>query len=161
MSKVYYCTKVSDFRTCGETDPIKFEVGRYSTCKSCRNKIVRERTKERKVLDSEETHNKTDPSHNIRNLIMDIIKYTPIMYNKSIIEKFEDNDNDISEVLTKCTEDLDKYKIHVKNDILYLSRHIEFFDEYRKQTKNEISNLMEEIKELKKEIFDLKNSKNN
>jgi hypothetical protein len=138
MPKVYFCTKVVDFKTCGETNPDNFPSGRYSTCKTCRNKNVRDYNKEKKILESEESNKKTDPSHNIRNLIIDTINYTPIVNGKSVYDKFQDIDYDVTDVLNKCTNDL---------------------DEYKKQMNKEFTKLMEEIKELKKEIFDLKNSK--
>lgn len=45
--KVYFYTKTKDFITCGEANPENFAPGRYSTCKACRNKYVRDYNKEK------------------------------------------------------------------------------------------------------------------
>ncbi len=50
----YFCTKSSDFFTrCGETNPVNFFPGRYSTCKECKRSYDRSVYKVKKMLANE------------------------------------------------------------------------------------------------------------
>ena len=134
-TKVYYCNKSENFKVCGETNPENFPVGRYSTCKNCRNKSVREFNKEKKMEYNEEKNKVIDPSANIRYLIVDTIRNAPIIDGQSIEAKIKNNEYDISEVLC-CNSD----KIENAMKQIYL----------------EFGKMSEKIKELEKEISDLK-----
>ena len=49
MTKEYYCNNIIDSKECGETEPEKFTLGRYTKCRKCRNEAVRkhyQKTKE-------------------------------------------------------------------------------------------------------------------
>jgi hypothetical protein len=136
--KVYYCTKTKDFLTCGESDPANFIPGRYSTCKACRNKYVREHNKEKKASESEEKNKEIDPGSNIRYLIIDTIRYAPIINGKSVEEKIRGNEDDISDVLCTNSDSLDAFK---------------------KEMLNEFIKMNQKIKELENEIVSLKSKK--
>lgn len=45
MEKVYFCRQRNNGTECGETDPSKFPEGRYSACKECRKRFIREYNK--------------------------------------------------------------------------------------------------------------------
>jgi hypothetical protein len=137
-TKVYFCTKTKNFKVCGETDPSKFVDGRYSTCKECRNKYVRDYNKEKKLNEAEEKNKEIDPSANIRYLIIDTIRHAPIMDGHSVEEKIRGNEDDISEVLCTNSDNLDKFKI-------------EIYKEFNK--------LHEKIRDLEQEILKIKESK--
>jgi hypothetical protein len=135
MPKVYFCTKIKNFATCGETNPDNFPPGRYSTCKECRNKYVREYNKDKKDEVDEEKSKQIESHHNIRYLIIDTICNTPIISGKSIENKIRDNDDDISQVLETCGNGLENFK---------------------KQVYIEFGAMMKRISDLEKEIQILK-----
>lgn len=134
-TKVYFCTKTKDFKVCGENNPENFVIGRYSTCKECRNAYVREYNKEKKLNEAEEKNKEIDPSANIRYLILDTIKNAPMINGKSVDEKIRGNENDISEVLITNFDNMDKLKM-------------EMFSEMKKMM-TKISELEHEINKLK------------
>lgn len=135
MPKVYFCTKIKNFTTCGETNPENFPSGRYSTCKDCRNKYVRDYNKDKKDETNEEKSKQIESKNNIRYLIMDTIYNTPIINNKSIENKIRDIDDDISQVLETCSTDLEKFK---------------------KQVYIEFGSMMKRMSDLEKEVENLK-----
>jgi hypothetical protein len=107
MTKKYFCKYVSDYEICGETSPINFEAGRYTICKKCRNKKNRE-NKEKKITSMiEEKNNKIDPSCNLRHLIEDTILKIPIIHGYNIVEKFEEDDIETSNITTKMHSNFD------------------------------------------------------
>jgi hypothetical protein len=56
MPKIHYCKKVFEGVICGETNPEKFHVGKYSICKDCNKKEIYElRRKEKEVKDQEKS----------------------------------------------------------------------------------------------------------
>ena len=136
--KVYYCTKTKDFQVCGETNPENFVQGRYSTCKECRNKYVRDYNNETKINEAEEKNKEIDPSANIRTLIIDTLRKSPIIDGYSVEDKIRGNDDDISEVLYTSSKNLDKFK-----EEMYL----------------EMSKLIKRIHDLENELSNLKSEK--
>jgi len=136
VSKIYFCDKTVNFKVCGETNPENFIEGRYSTCKKCRNKYVREIYKEKKTSKNEEFNKIVDPSSNIRTLIVDTIKNCPIIDGKSIEYKIKSAEDDIGDVLCTSSDSLEKFKMEVYQEIGSL--------------KNIIQTLQEEIRILKK-----------
>lgn len=50
MPKLYLCKQIkSDNTVCGETNPDKFQLGRYTTCKECRKIYLKKFKEEQKV----------------------------------------------------------------------------------------------------------------
>jgi hypothetical protein len=135
IAKDYFCIRTIDFKICGEKNPEKFSKGRFSTCKECRNRDVKERYKEHKLDEEEEKYRKIDPSADIRYMIVDTIKNTPIIDGKSVEDKIKGNEDDITDVLVKGSKDLENFSEEIYKII---------------------SGLRSEIHNLKKEIADLK-----
>jgi hypothetical protein len=134
-------------KICTECNIEKFETDFYkdyrsktrrleSKCKECRNKLVRDYNKEKKLVETEEKNKEIDPSSNIRSLIIETILNVPIIDGKSVEEKIKNSEDDISEVLCTNVNDLQKLKE-------------QFF--------KEICNLNNKIKELENEVHLLKN----
>jgi hypothetical protein len=113
MSKVYFCKQECNFQVCGETDPKNFESGRYSTCKSCRSKVKKEKRQVEKNKDSEEKMSAIDPSKNIRYIVEDTILRIPLLEGETIHEKIRNTEEDISELAVK------NHNINTKIDMNY------------------------------------------
>jgi hypothetical protein len=145
-SKVYFCTKTENFKVCGETNPQNFIEGRYSTCKNCKNKYVRELNKEKKAAKNEEVRNTIDPSTNIRYLIMDCISNYPLLDGKSVEYKIKSCENDIGDVLCTATDNLDKFK---KDIYIEIGKMKESFNTIIQGLRETISEMSSELKELK------------
>jgi hypothetical protein len=101
MPKEYFCTKLNDLEIpCGERDVSKFNEGRYSTCRSCRLKSMSEYNKTKTNKSKEQKNKLLDPDYNIRCLIEDTIKRVPISSDQTIVERIENNEFDISEMVS-------------------------------------------------------------
>jgi hypothetical protein len=135
MPKVYFCKNIkSSSVICGETDPDRFEKGRYSTCRACRASSQKSKKEEIKVKEIDEKNDGIDPSRNLRKIIEDTVVYKPLFDNMTIGERFRNIDNRI----------LDNIEIG--------------FDNYEKNNHN-YSYLLDYIKKLEARIETLEKEK--
>jgi hypothetical protein len=152
MSKEYYCNQRIGKEVCGESDPSKFQKGRYSSCKECRNKYIRNYNKqlreEEKIVKKMEitdkiTENKGDLGNNVHNLIVHILETYPL--------------RNIGIALPIKLEDI---KTDMIKDYTYLKGKNE---ESETKLQKQINTLKQENTMLKNELQDLKGklSKNN
>lgn len=84
MSKTYFCKYLNDLLECGETDPSKFEKGRYTICRECRKKYSTENrrlnTEKKKVQED------LDPDKKIQKVVENVIKYETILEGKTMMD---------------------------------------------------------------------------
>lgn len=146
MPKDYFCNKLLDNGDiCGERDPTKFQIGRYSSCKSCRSSFVLKHNKTKNTDKKEEKINKIDPDVNLRWLIEDVIKTKPLVKGQTIEELLNFFDNEMTINLTKQEQQNRRF--------------IEIFIQHEKdmtELLNKIRELENKTKELKNEIHELK-----
>ena len=127
MPKKYFCKYLEDFQVCSESRSEYFEVGRFSICRKCRakkNKLSKDKKIESLI---EERNNKIDPSKDIRYLIEDIILKYPLFGGKTILERFEDDEQEMSNMLLSSSskfEKIDQENIFLKQKIEYLEKYI-------------------------------------
>ena len=115
MPKIYYCDKALNGINCGETDPSKFETGRYNTCKRCRNKRNTEYHKVKKEEEIKSEEDKIDPDFKIRKMVEEIVLHKPFFGRSlSIKQKIDDIDGDITDVLTSCMNKIEKLELEIK-----------------------------------------------
>ena len=109
MPKEYYCNKLLDNGiVCGERNIEKFISGRYTTCKPCRLRSMSVYNKSKTIKKKDEESTKLDPDCNMRWLIEDTIKRVPFMGTQTIIDRIENSEADISDVLNIHHEYVDK-----------------------------------------------------
>ena len=101
MSKIYFCKQEKTFGICGENDPKNFEIGRYTTCRSCRTRLQKEKRKYGKEKECEEKTTTIDPTKNIRYVVEDTILRVPLLEGESIQEKIRNSEEDISDLSVK------------------------------------------------------------
>lgn len=128
MPKKYFCKTMEDFEICGETRPESFEPGRFSICRKCR--VKRNKLSKDKKFDLviEERNNKIDPSSDIRYLIEDIILRYPLLHGKTILERFEDDEQETTNLLLSTHSKFEL--IQQENNIL--KQKIEYLEKYIK-----------------------------
>jgi hypothetical protein len=132
MPKEYFCEKIlPNGIICAERDKTKFISGRYTTCKSCRLSKMSDYNRSKTNKKKDDEAEKEDPDCNIRYLIEDTIKRVPFSRQQTILEKIENSEEDITEVL---------------------NLHHEFVN----KTETKIENMQKEIEELKLIIKNLK-----
>ena len=111
-NKEYFCNKMIDLKTCGETDPLKFEKGRYSTCKKCRVKLnssyVANKKKSEEEQEYKEITDKVDPDYNIRYIVEETFLNTPLIRNKSIVNVIIANEMELTELLNYVNKNFEK-----------------------------------------------------
>jgi hypothetical protein len=108
MPKNYYCDKIVKGKICGETNIDNFTEGRYSTCKKCRASFVSEYSKSKKIKAKAEINISTT---HLKWFIEDIMLRNPILNNKSVLENFNDLEENITEVYNFCHKKLeDKFE---------------------------------------------------
>lgn len=130
-TKIYLCKQLTLGRIqCGETDPSKFATGRYSQCKNCKNKYVREHLKnqrEAKKLEelnkkvqnfsSERTISSTaSDSLNLQELVKNIIKLCPLIESNTIYNSFKELELEISELNESFFDKIES--IHQRFDVM-------------------------------------------
>jgi hypothetical protein len=160
MSKEYFCRQINGLKLCGETDPKNFSIGRFSTCKSCRNNYAKEyhkKVKEDLRLDKEtESIDRIDSEkgnlgQNIKNLIIDTIHQYPLFEGVTINERIEKGEKITSE-----------YMINIQDKFSRISTMINNVEKENKLLKNENDHLRKEIILIKKilqeeKIYDFEN----
>jgi hypothetical protein len=152
MSKVeksYYCKQMKEGYSCGETDPEKFQKGRFSACKECRNSYIREYNKrlyeEEKLVKKMEipvkiTEGRGDLGKNVHDLIINILETYPL--------------KDIGIALPIKFQDIE---IEMVQDYTRHKNRIDELEEKFNKLQSKILNLEKENQDLKKEIIELKN----
>jgi hypothetical protein len=151
--KIYLCKQIKDSKICGETNSEKFQKGRYSSCKECRNSYIRDYNKrlyeeEKSVknmnLTKKITDGKGDLGKNVHDLIIHILETYPLDgIGIALPMKFEDLETERIQDYTRNKDRIDELEIEIE----------------RIQKKFKI--LETENQDLKKEIYELKNQKIN
>ena len=115
MPKEYFCSKILDTGLpCGERDESKFIEGRYSTCRQCRLRSMSEYNKTKTEKGKEQKSKKIDPDNDIRWLIEDTFLRVPILSGQTIKERMENNEFDVSELLEKHFDYVDKTNLKIE-----------------------------------------------
>lgn len=160
MPKEYYCKQLKGFFNCGETDPEKFEKGRYTTCRECRknfmkeyNKDQREEIRRDKEMNSIEKidNNKGDLGKNMQTLIIDTIQDFPVYEGHTILERIERREFIMSDYANSLQVKHESYNKNINNII-----------KENESLKKEIESLRSEIIQIKsilqnKNIHDFEN----
>ncbi len=146
MTKIHYCKKILENGTvCGEMDASKFESGRYSACKSCRNISTIACIKSKKEGIKVEKIKKIDPDVNLRWLIEDTIKNIPLLdgtrtIKDSILSLEEESSNMFNNNCYREERIFNILKQH-ELDMNFLLGKIQKLESENKELKNEISEL--------------------
>jgi hypothetical protein len=160
MSKEYFCKQMNGLELCGETDPEKFSIGRFSSCKKCRNNYAKEyhkKVKEDLRNEKEMEHiekidsNNGNLGQNIKNLIIDTIHQYPLFEGVTINERIEKGEKITSE-----------YMINIQDKFNKITNMINNIDKENKMLKIENDHLRKEIILIKKilqeeKIYDFNN----
>lgn len=141
--KEYFCKQINGLEVCGETNPEMFPLGRYSSCKKCRNKSVREHLQELRQVEKEKENieylEKFENPNDIKMFVHDTILRYPLIEGKSV---------------NRCIED-------IENDILFGFKNVDnTFKEYNsliEKLSKKVEEVITENQLLKKEIIGLKN----
>jgi len=100
MSKQYFCKRILEAGyVCGEKDIKKFEPGRYTVCKACRLKYMSDYNKNRRNIALNERMDELDPDKKIRAVVEDTIVRIPLLDGKTIQQRMDDNEEEISNVI--------------------------------------------------------------
>ena len=160
MPKEYYCKQLKGFFTCGETEPSKFEKGRYTTCRECRKNFMKEYNKEQReeirkdkemeVIDKIDS-NKGDLGKNMQTLIVNTIQDFPVYEGYTILEKIEKREFIMSDFTNNLQLKHENYNKNINNII-----------KENESLKREIESLRNEIIQIKsilqnKNIYDFEN----
>lgn len=137
--KTYYCDKLFGKDICGEKDPSKFETGRFSTCKKCRNKRNTDYYKLKKNEEKDNKVNDIDTDYKIRTIVEDCILRSPYINGDSIKDKFDLLDQADSEMIVSISDKIEDSS-----------------DKIRKEFFEIILKIQKENMELRKEIDFLK-----
>jgi hypothetical protein len=157
MSKVYFCKKLnSEFIQCGESDPDKFQKGRYSICKNCQKMEIYELRRKKKELSELEELKKDDTESKIEKVVKRTLVKSPLIEGKSATDILSKSFKEISEI----SETSHVFK--VKKD--GLNQNFQILNSSINETKENYSKitsyckqLEENDKILKNQIEDLKN----
>jgi hypothetical protein len=116
MPKDYFCSKILDTGLpCGERDESKFIEGRYSTCRQCRLRSMSDYNKTKTSKSKEQKSKTIDPDKDIRWLIEDTFLRVPLLSNQTIKERMESNEFDISDLLEKHFDYVEKTNSKIEN----------------------------------------------
>jgi hypothetical protein len=116
MPKEYFCSKILDTGLpCGERDVSKFIEGRYSTCRQCRLRSMSDYNKLKTDKSKEQKSKKIDPDSDIRWLIEDTFLRVPLLSGQTIKERMENNEFDVSELLEKHCDYVEKTNVKIRN----------------------------------------------
>jgi hypothetical protein len=179
MPKEYYCKNFIEGNICGEKDIDKFEIGRYSICKKCRNKSIVDKTNQRKQLDLIDKVKKIDPKENIQDVVEYIVKYKNFGYGNSILQNIEnlmeenhliletnDNIKNITDNLSKNFLEIDKTMEQItlafnlmRNKIYEVES--EFLEFKKSIDVNLIKTRLKDLENFKRDILDEKFQKEN
>jgi len=140
MSKIHFCKNFVDFVECSETDPSKFESGRYSICKKCRSL---QSGKQKCKLREHEKEEK------IKEQIKDIIKNDDLIEDKTIVDFVIDSRKIVSDV----AQNSHVYKIKKEQ----INTNFNIHDEKINSLTDQINSLVEINKNYEKRIKFLEN----
>lgn len=135
MPKDYFCKKYNDFVQCCETNPIKFEPGRYSICKKCR--IIASADQKRKKKEQSK-------KNELHNTIKEVFNTEKLINDKTIVDTLNDSIKIVSEVSYNSYFYKTKRE-DVNNNFTYLF-------EQQNKTNILINNIIENNKNLEKRI---------
>jgi hypothetical protein len=115
MSRTYLCTKLSfgGFQ-CGETDPEKFPKGRFSECKECKNRYIREYSNNKRHEGINNVVEKIDPKKELRLVIENTISNEPLFKGFSIVKAIERGEETVSDLSLNISEKIDMLNRNIK-----------------------------------------------
>jgi hypothetical protein len=135
MPKEYFCKKFNDFIQCCETDPLKFEKGRYSLCKKCRiASSTEQKRKKKQEIEKNELYD----------TVKEVINNENLIDGKSIIDTLTESVKIVSEVSYNSYFYKTKRE-DVNNNFTYLF-------EQQNKTNILLENIIENNKNLEKRI---------
>jgi hypothetical protein len=146
MPKVYFCKKQENEVICGETNIDNFEKGRYSICKECRKKELKQYKEKRKEIDLIEKKKNVDPSSNIQWLIENTIETKPIIEGKSIIVSLEETKRKLDE----CIEGDSWRKTNINTNFEMLNNRMHMYKERCESLETRVHILESKIEKLLK-----------
>jgi len=152
MPKVHFCKRVEEGIICGQTDPEKFEVGRYSICKDCRRKETYISIKKKKVDDKEIKIEKIFSGVDLSEIAKDTFLKIPI-----------NNGETMGQNLESLTRSIDKFKIEYNENNNIINMNLSLFqksqNDFRKKYDDlhkKYDDLKEKYDKLEKYCFDIK-----